>query len=124
MTNSLTNRLMGTQSLTMGQSTIGDAGYSELAAAIIHQAVKDYETVLIRLIRKPTGIKKVRLEAERVELEVFFHSPWYETLTDIDGGRVIEATRRHAVEKEKAAIRRRLRRKLKKMGQAACVGNE
>ena len=118
------NDLMKTRLLTTGKSTIADECFSELAAAIIRQAVKDYETVLIRLIRKPARTKRIRLEAERVELEVFFHSPWYETLTDIDGDRVIEAARRHAVEKEKAAIRRRLKRKLKKMGQAACASDE
>ena len=113
MTNGMTNSLMGAQSLTMGRCRIADECFSELAAAIIRQAVKDYESVLIRLLRKPAGIKKIRLEAERVELEVFFHSPWYETLTDIDGDRIIKATRQHAVEKEKAAIRRRLKKKLK-----------
>lgn len=115
----MTEGFIAGRSLTTGHSSGLEEGYAELMAAIIRQAVKDYETVLIKLFHKPSGIKKVRLETERVELEVFFHSPWYELLTEIDGDRLIEATRRHAVEKEKAAIRRRQKKKLKEMEKAA-----
>lgn len=115
----MTEGFIAGRSLATGHSSGLEEGYAELMAAIIRQAVKDYETVLIKLFHKPSGIKKVRLETERVELEVFFHSPWYELLTEIDGDRLIEATRRHAVEKEKAAIRRRQKKKLKEMEKAA-----
>ena len=115
----MTEGFIAGRSLTTGHSSGLEEDYAELMAAIIRQAVKDYETVLIKLFHKPSGIKKVRLETERVELEVFFHSPWYELLTEIDGDRLIEATRRHAVEKEKAAIRRRQKKKLKEMEKAA-----
>lgn len=107
------------RSLMTGRSSGLEDGYTELMAAIIRQAVKDYESVLLQLFHKPTGIKKARLETERVELEVFFHSPWYEMLTEIDGDRFIEAARRHALEKEKVTIRRRQKKKMKEMGKAA-----
>ena len=41
---------------------------------------------------------------EKAELEDFFHSGWYETLTDIDTDRLIYQCRITAREKEKAAI--------------------
>lgn len=105
--------------LTSGQSSCGmEECYERLMAAIIKQAVKDYEAVLIALFRNPTGHRKIHLQLEKADLEAFFHSQWYEFLTDIDGDRILEAARRQAVEKEKAAIRRRMEKKLKKMGRA------
>lgn len=92
-----------------------DENYSELAAAIIKQAAVDYEAALRALFKRPTGLNRARLQAKKEDLEDFFHSPWYELLTDIDGDRLIAAVRQRAVEKEKAAIRRKLEKKLKKM---------
>lgn len=93
-----------------------DENYAELAAAVIRQAVRDYETVLEKLFHKPSGNRREQLEMEQAKLEVFFRSPWYAALTEIDGERLIEMARRHALEKEKAAIRRRHRKKMKEMG--------
>jgi len=109
--------------LTSGRSSSGlDECYELLTAAIIKQAVKDYEAVLVALFHKPTGIREIRLQAEKADLERFFHSQWYEFLTEIDGDRLIEAAKRNAVEKEKAAIRRRMKKKLKKMGHTQGYG--
>lgn len=107
-------------SVTSGQQRTSGIGgeYEELMAAIIRQAVKDYERVLLRLFTCPAGKKKMELEMEKIELEVFFHSDWYAALTDIDGDRLVEATRRHAVEKAKESIKRKHKKKLKEMGQA------
>lgn len=93
-----------------------DENYAELAAAVVRQAVRDYETVLEKLFHKPSGNRRAQLEMEQAKLEVFFRSPWYAALTEIDGERLIEMARRHALEKEKAAIRRRHRKKMKEMG--------
>lgn len=62
------------------------AGYENLANAIILQAVKDYKRVLHRLDANPKNRDAMH---EKERLERFFHSPWYETLTDLDADRLI-----------------------------------
>jgi hypothetical protein len=59
----------------------------KLANAIIIQAVKDYRAAYRRLLRYPEN-REYRMEVQRQER--FFHTDWYETLTDADGGRLIE----------------------------------
>lgn len=65
------------------QADIGhiDDAYTKLANAIIEQAVKDYR-VALRTLKK----KKDNEAAERVKRDVerFFRSRWFETLTNID----------------------------------------
>lgn len=56
-------------------------GYINLANAIILQAVKDYREVLQRWKRHPE--KKAYLD-DKKELERFFRSDWFSTLTNID----------------------------------------
>lgn len=92
-----------------------DECYARLAAAVIKQAAMDYEATLIALFKRPVGMKRILLEADKSDLEMFFHASWYETLTDIDGDKLIEATKRHAVEKAKKAIRKQQEKKLKSM---------
>lgn len=55
--------------------------YENLANAIILQAVKDYREVLQRWELHPD--KKAYID-EKKELERFFHSNWFSTLTNID----------------------------------------
>lgn len=93
-------------------------GYQELIAAITRQAVKDYVSILTRLFSCPSGAKRSALEMEKTELEVFFYSEWFSAMTEIDGGRLIDAARRQAVEKAKEAIRRKQKKKLKAMEKA------
>ena len=57
--------------------------------------------------------KKVQLMAEKAELEDFFYSSWYETLTDIDPNRLIYQCKVTAKAKEQAAIERANRKKIK-----------
>ena len=57
--------------------------------------------------------KKVQLMAEKAELEDFFYSSWYETLTDIDPDRLIYQCKVTAKAKEQAAIERANRKKIK-----------
>lgn len=93
--------------------------YENLVTAIVKQAVRDYERILLQLFSRPTGEKQVRLNMEKVELEVFFHSAWYGTLTDIDGDRLIRTMRSHALDKVKEIIRKKHQKRLKEMGMAA-----
>ena len=75
--------------------------------------------------QKPDGAKRTALEMQKTELEVFFHSEWYASITDLDGDALISAARRQAVEKAKEAIRRKHRKKLvamEKAGTAAMRG--
>lgn len=57
--------------------------------------------------------KKMALMADKAELEDFFHSSWYEMLTDIDPERLMYQCRITAKQKEKAAIERANRKKVK-----------
>ncbi len=88
----------------------------ELAAAIVKSAADDYVTVLRKLWRKGIDIQEKRkLLLEKVELEKFFHSEWYETLTDIDPDKMICQCRVLAKEIEKADIARKNKKKVKKL---------
>ena len=90
-----------------------EESYQGLITAVIRQAVKDYVSVLLRLFSCPAGKKKAALEMEKAELEVFFHSDWFHTLTDMNGERLLLWARRLAMEK---AIRRKQKKKFKDMG--------
>ena len=106
------------RSIASVQSEGLDEGYQELVIAIIKQAEKDYEGVLLRLFSRPTGTKRMGLLKEKAELEDFFHSQWYQTLTEVDGDKLIELARLNAVEKAKVSIRRKQKKKLKEMEKA------
>ncbi len=56
--------------------------YSELASEIVLRAVRDYKSALKRNKKKPDNIDA---RYSIYECEQFFHSNWYQTLTDIDG---------------------------------------
>ena len=95
-----------------------EESYQGLITAVIRQAVKDYVSVLVRLFSSPAGKKKTVLEMEKAELEVFFHSEWFHTLTDMDGEQLLISARRLAMEKAREAIRRKHRKKLAEMEKA------
>lgn len=83
-------------------NTKQDDLYSDLAAAIITQTVKDYIKVLRKLWKKNAAIEvKRKLVLEKLELEGFFHSSWYEMLTEIDPDRLISRCQEVALEQEK-----------------------
>lgn len=72
------------------QPTINDEGFSNLANAIILQAVNDYRGALKKIKNYPYSI-----EANRVKLSIehFFRSKWYSELTNIDGKMLIKKLR-------------------------------
>ena len=55
--------------------------YEDLANAIIVSAVEDYKRVTVHIKRNPGNKSAI---AEKKRLEKFFHSEWYEMLTDLD----------------------------------------
>ena len=65
-------------------------GYTDLANAIIVQAVKDYEKALKKLRRNP-GNKKAKEDLR--ELESFFFSEWYRVLTDLNATYLLRKVR-------------------------------
>lgn len=67
--------------------------YENLANAIILSAVKDYRRALKLLSKNPHS----RSAAAAVhEMERFFCSEWYETLTSVDGEMLIRKLREEA----------------------------
>jgi len=60
--------------------------YEGLANAIILQAVKDYRKAIKTLKRHP---RYEPAKAVKAEVEGFFRSEWYRTLTAVDGEMLI-----------------------------------
>lgn len=67
--------------------------YENLANAIILLAVKDYRQVLKLLSKNPHSRSAM---AAVNEMERFFRSDWYETLTSVDGEMLIRKLREEA----------------------------
>ena len=57
--------------------------YENLANAIIIQACNDFRRAYKRYLRRYRSSDKP--DAELLELESFFRSDWYKTLTSVDG---------------------------------------
>lgn len=68
-------------------------GYLMLANAIIEQAVKDYRNALHRLKKNPKSKGAI---ADAMEIEEFFHSPWYGVLTQVGPDYLIDRLRKEA----------------------------
>lgn len=65
--------------------------YTELANAIVIQAVKDYRNALKTLKRYP---RYEPAKAVVAEVEEFFRSEWYRTLTSVDADMLMTKIRR------------------------------
>ena len=65
--------------------------YADLANAIIIQAVKDYRNALKTLKRYPRYEPAKKVVAE---VEEFFRSEWYRTLTSVDADMLMTKIRR------------------------------
>ena len=65
-------------------------GYGRLRDAIILQAAEDYRKARRVLAKNPNNINAART---RDEVERFFRSAWYMSLTDIDGEFVLRKLR-------------------------------
>jgi hypothetical protein len=69
----------------------GMTPYENLANAIVIQACKDYRKAYKRFLRKERSAHNDTSELQ--ELECFFRSNWYKTLTGIDGEYLMERLR-------------------------------
>ena len=91
-----------------------DSPIQDLAAAIVKAAVDDYVKTLRNLWSRNLDIsRKRKLIIEKTELEEFFHSSWYEMLTDIDPDFLVYQCKILAKEKEKKAIERENMKRIK-----------
>lgn len=72
------------------QPTINEDGFSNLANAIILQAVSDYRNVLKKQKNYPCSIENNKMKSD---VERFFRSRWYSELTNIDGKMLISKLR-------------------------------
>ena len=78
---------------------IYDSPYSDLAAGIVLQAAKDYINVLCTIWDSEIPVaKKRRSLVEKIEIENFFYSGWYDTLCDISPDKIIYNCRIKAAE--------------------------
>lgn len=68
-----------------------DTCYENLANAIVIVAAKDYRKVYKRSLNRN---KSKQTEAELAELEAFFRSDWYKTLTSVNGEFLMERIRK------------------------------
>lgn len=85
-----------------GNSSVQDDPFTDLASAIVAQAAKDYIKTLRRLWKKDTDVQaKRKLLLVKYELETFFHSAWYEMLTDLDPECLLARCSKTAFEQEK-----------------------
>lgn len=67
---------------TQVQSQSHEDGYSNLGNAIILQGVKDYRDTLKALKYNPHSTERQKIKSD---VERFFSSAWFSTLTEIDG---------------------------------------
>lgn len=73
--------------------------YEELANAVVIQACADYKRTYICHLRSNGKGKKTEKQIE--ELEFFFRSNWYKTLTEVDGETLMERIRNEVANLEK-----------------------
>ena len=67
--------------------------YEAVANAIILQAVKDYRMALKSL---KANARNRTAQADKAEIERFFRSQWYSTLTDVNGEMLILSLQKEA----------------------------
>lgn len=71
----------------MASKYLAEEPYVRLANAIILQAASDYRRDLKKLKKNPQNRDVVN---DALLIEKFFHSPWYQVLTTVDGEFLIQ----------------------------------
>ena len=85
------------KSKTVGEVT--NAVYEDLANAIVLQACKDYKSAYKHYLRRYG--RADRTDPQLAELEKFFRSDWYKTLTSVDGEYLMKRLQNEVVEELK-----------------------
>jgi len=79
----------------MASKKLSENPYEALANAIVLQAVNDYRAALKKVKKNPQN--KTAID-EALQIERFFKSQWYQTLTSVDGEYLINKLRKEASE--------------------------
>ena len=89
--------------MTKEKNTVIDEGnydpYEELANAIVIQACDDYKRAYTCHLR--SNGKGKRTARQLADLEYFFRSDWYKTLTEVDGEQLMERLRAQVASEDK-----------------------
>lgn len=99
---------------TCQAESFGDP-YANLAAAIVKQACRDYESIIVGLYFQKDSRKRMELLRMKSEVEGFFQSGWYGALTDIDGNRLQARIREIAGQSIRKMIEKERRKVLNSM---------
>ena len=75
----------------MAGKYLAEEPYEKLANAIILQAASDYRRDLKKLKKNPQNRDVMN---NVLQIEKFFHSPWYQVLTTVDGKFLIQKLRK------------------------------
>lgn len=79
----------------MASKNLAENPYEKLANAIVLQAVSDYRAALKKVKKNPKNRDAID---EALQIEKFFRSEWYQTLTSLDGEYLIERLRKEISE--------------------------
>lgn len=79
----------------MASKKLSENPYEALANAIVLQAVNDYRAALKKVKKNPQN--KIAID-EALQIERFFRSQWYQTLTSVDGEYLINKLGKEASE--------------------------
>lgn len=72
-----------------------DAGWQDLADAIIVQAAKDYRHTM-KMLRENNQSTQLLIDQQR--LEVFFRSDWFQQLTNLNGRQLLNDLQKEAAQ--------------------------
>ena len=112
----MSDGLLHVEKTTMASPRSGlTENYANLAAAIVGQACKDYEDIIVGLYFQKDQEKRLKLLQMKSETELFFQSSWYETLTEIDGNRLLQRIREIARQTIREKIRKQHQKVLEDM---------
>ena len=96
--------------------TARDDPYMDLASAVVAQAAKDYIKILRKLWKKDITVQARReLLLGKLDLESFFHSAWYEMLTDLDPDFLLSKCNCTALEQEKEFSRKQAEKRSRRL---------
>ena len=79
----------------MASKNLVENPYEKLANAIVLQAVSDYRAALKKVKKNPNNRDAIN---EALQIEKFFRSEWYQTLTALDGEYLIDRLRKEVSE--------------------------
>ena len=79
----------------MASKNLAENPYEKLANAIVLQAVSDYRAALKKVKKNSKNRDAID---EVLQIEKFFRSEWYQTLTSLDGEYLIERLRKEVSE--------------------------